>query len=351
MARTASRPRFKDKVVVLTGASSGIGRAAALAFAREGARLALAARSEDALEDTARLCRLMGAETVALPTDVTVPMDVAALRDAALNRWGRIDVWINNAGIGALGWFEEVPAEAHRRVVETNLVGPLNGAAVVMPHFVRRRRGVLINMVSVGGWVAPPLAAAYTAAKFGLRGLTEALYQDYRRFPGIHVCGLYPSFVDTPGLVNKGNYTGKALVPRSPMQTPEHVAARMLDLAEKPRRSMTVGWSARLGEAAYAHAPELVGALLFRFVQASLAKGQPAETTSGNLFEGRAWPPRKSAGNNTGGALLPLAMAALGLGVLAAAGSGRLKLPALRREDRAEEPQAKRRRMEPAWSE
>jgi hypothetical protein len=207
---------------------------------------------------------------------------------------------------------------------------------------------VLINTISIGAWVAPPLAAAYTAAKFGLRGLTEALYQDYRRFPGIHVCGLYPSFVDTPGLVNKGNYTGKALEPKSPMQTPEHVAARMLDLAEKPRRSMTVGWSARLGEAAYAHAPELVGALLFRSVQASLAKGQPADTTPGNLFEGRAWPPRKSAGNNTGMAVLPLAAAALGIGLLAAAGSGRLRLPALRREEPA--PQAKRRRMEPAWS-
>jgi len=336
--------------VVLTGASSGIGRAAALAFAREGARLALAARSEGALEDTARLCRLMGAETLTLPTDVTVPMDMAALRDAALNRWGRIDIWINNAGIGALGWFEEVPAEAHRRVLETNLTGPLNGAAVVMPHFVRRGRGVLINTVSIGGWVAPPLAAAYTAAKFGLRGLTEALYQDYRRFPGIHVCGLYPTFVDTPGLVNKGNYTGRALVPKGPMQTPEHVAARMLDLAERPRRSMTVGWSARLGEAAYAHAPELVGGLLFRFVQASLAKGEPARRTSGNLFEGRAWPPRKSAGNNSGVALLPLAAAALGIGLLAAAGSGRLGMPATGRGEAPRRPQAKRRRMEPAWS-
>ncbi|HYE51936.1 MAG TPA: SDR family oxidoreductase [Azospirillaceae bacterium] len=308
--------RFRGAVVVLTGASSGIGRAAALAFAREGADLVLAARGRRGLEDTARLCRMQGACVLALPTDVTVPGEVRRLADSALEAFGRIDVWINNAGVGAVGWFEEVPLEAHRRVIDTDLLGPLNGAAAVLPHFIRQGRGVMINTVSIGAWVAPPLAAAYTAAKFGLRGLTEALRQDMRRFPGIHVCGLYPTFVDTPGLRHGANYSGRRIDPVSPMQRPETVAARMLDLAARPRAVALVGLSTWLGRLAYAHAPGTVGALLARAMGGALAAAGPERRHDGNLFAPPDDPPRRSDGFNRRAAArlaplaVPLAMAA-----------------------------------------
>ena len=163
-------------LVVLTGTSSGIGRAAAQAFARQGARLVLAARDAEALAETADECRALGGEVLVVPTDVTHSDEVEALASAAAEfGQGRIDVWINNAGIGAVGAFDETPLDAHEQVVQTDLLGYLRGAHAVLPYFKQQQRGVLINTLSVGSWVAQPFAAAYSASKFGLRGLSQAL--------------------------------------------------------------------------------------------------------------------------------------------------------------------------------
>lgn len=157
-------------VIVITGASSGIGRATALAFAHQGASLVLASRNREALEAVATECNDAGGRAIVVPTDVTDAGAVQALADAALERFGHIDVWINNVGVGAVGLFDATPLEAHRRVIESNLMGHMHGAYAVIPHFRARGRGTLINMISLGGWVSAPYAAAYTASKFGLRG-------------------------------------------------------------------------------------------------------------------------------------------------------------------------------------
>lgn len=276
---------LQDATVVIAGASSGIGRATARAFAAEGANVVVAARREDMLDDVVRECRAAGGDGLAVPTDVTDPGAVRHLVDAAIDAFGGIDVWINNAGIGAVGWFEQVPLAAHRQVLETNLMGALNGAHAVIPHFIDRGRGVLINTASIGSWTAPPLAAAYTAGKFGLRGLTEALRQDMRRFPGIHVAAVYPYFVDTPALRHFGNYTGRSLNITGLMQRPETVARVMVDVARHPRGTAPVGLMPVLGRIAYALAPDLVGSAMFQGVRFALARAERGRTDPGNLFD------------------------------------------------------------------
>ncbi|RYY85415.1 MAG: SDR family oxidoreductase, partial [Comamonadaceae bacterium] len=202
-----------SRVVVLTGASSGIGRATALAYARAGNALVLVGRDADTLETVAEDCRAAGGQVMVAPADVSDTAAMQSVAEAAIERFGAIDVWINNVGVGVVGLFDQTPMEAHRRVIESNLIGHMNGAHAVIPHFRERRYGILINMISVGGWVSSPYAAAYTASKFGLRGFSESLRAELSDLPDVHVCEVYPTFVDTPGMSHGANYSGRQVKP------------------------------------------------------------------------------------------------------------------------------------------
>jgi len=279
-----SKRSLDNAVVVLTGASSGIGRAAALAFAGEGARLVLAARDREALEKVVDECEQLGAQALAVPTDVTNSDAVQHLADEAARFGdGRIDVWINNAGIGAVGAFDETPMAAHEQVVQTDLLGYLRGAYVVLPYFKQQRAGVLINTLSMGSWVAHPFAAAYSASKYALRGFTEALRGELTDWTDIHVCDVYPAVMDTPGFRDSGNYTGHALQPVPPLHDPRRVAEAMVDLAQHPRRGVTVGASARLIRLAHALVPHFES-LVGRATAFALNRARRAPASSGNLF-------------------------------------------------------------------
>ncbi|MBP2298407.1 SDR family oxidoreductase [Azospirillum picis] len=272
-------------VVVVAGASSGIGRATALAFAREGARLVLASRREELLDEVAEDCRGLGADTVALPTDVTDPEAVRRLADRAVEEFGAIDVWIANAGVGALGRFDDTPVEAHRRVIETNLLGPLHGAHSVLPVFRRQGRGTFIATVSVGAWAPAPYAAAYAASKFGLDGLLESLRAELVDSPDLHVCGVYPSFTDTPGMSHAANYTGHELAPESPFyDDPEDVAKTMVAVARRPRARAMVGALTPLTRLGHATVPRVVERVAGHGARRHFEKQPPASTTDGNLF-------------------------------------------------------------------
>lgn len=274
-----------DPVVVLTGASSGIGHATALALARHGARLVLAARGEPGLQAVASECRDLGAEVEVVPTDVTDPDAVERLGEAARARFGHVDAWINGVGVGAVGRFDEVPISLHRRVIEANLMGHLHGAHVALRQFRQRGRGTLVNVVSIGGYAPTPGAAAYGASKAALRGLDEALRAEVADLPGVHVCEVSPTFVDTPGMAHGANRSGHRVSPPPPLLDPREVAAAIVSLLDRPRPRVMLGsvaWPARV---AHAVAPDTVASLTWRLMRAALDKAPEAPFTNGNLFE------------------------------------------------------------------
>jgi short-subunit dehydrogenase len=270
--------------VVITSASSGIGRTAAQTFARHGARVVLAARHEAALTALAQECETFGGQAIAVPTDVGDPEAVRTLARVATERFGPIRVWINNAGIGAVGRYTDTPMEAHRRVIETNLLGYMNGAHVVLPHFLTERSGVLINNISFGAWAPAPFAVAYAASKFGLLGFSESLRAELADWPDIHVCDIFPSFADTPGVQHGANYTGRVLKPAPPVYDPQRVADAMVRLALHPRRSTLIGAPARLALLAHTVAPDLIGWVAMKFLKFYLQQADPIPVTEGNLF-------------------------------------------------------------------
>lgn len=167
MKRARPFRSLAGKVVIITGASSGIGRATALSFARAGAHVVLAARRANALEQVARECSAFGIDTLVLPTDVSLPEQVDRLANAALEHFGHFDIWVNNAGVLMMGRFEDLPLDAFRRVIETNFFGRVYGTRSALQHFRARGRGVVIDVNSVLGQLAQPYASAYIASKFG----------------------------------------------------------------------------------------------------------------------------------------------------------------------------------------
>ena len=271
--------------VVITGASSGIGRAAALAFARRGARVALAARRMELIEEVARECRDLGGEAIAVTTDVTDAGAVADLAHAAERAFGGIDVWINNAGTGVFGPYRDADIALHRRTIEVNLMGSMHGAYAALPIFLDQGHGVLINNISLGGWAPTPFAAADTASKFGLRGFSASLRQELGDHPDIHVCGVFPAIIDTPGLDHGANVSGKQINPGPMIYAPEDVAETFVALVRWPRDEVAVGWPARAAQVAYALAPGPTEHLMGAFIRRSLERASPAQRTQGALLE------------------------------------------------------------------
>jgi short-subunit dehydrogenase len=275
---------LSDSVVVITGASSGIGRATALEFARHGAALSLAARSADVLREVADECRRLGGQAVAVPTDMTDDQAVRDLARKTADTFGRLDVWINNAAVSAFSRFEETPPDVFRRVIETNLIGYAHGAWATLPYFRKQGGGVLINVSSVVGKVGQPFTSAYVASKFGIVGLSNSLRQELLG-TGIEVCTVLPAAIDTPLFQHAANYTGRAPKPMSPTYDAQDVARVIVETAQRPRREVYAGAAGRLAGAMNAVAPGLTERLVAWQVKKRHLQKQEAAAGAGNLYE------------------------------------------------------------------
>jgi len=270
--------------VVIMGGSSGIGAATAIAFARQGAHLVLGARGKEGLDDIARRCRQAGGHADVLVVDATDADAVAAFAQDARELLGQIDMWFSNVGSGVVGKFTEVPIAHHRQVIETNLITHMNDAHAVMPIFLEQNYGIWVNMISSGGFVAMPYASAYGASKFGLRGFSEALRAELGKQRDIHVCDIYPTFVDTPGFHHVANYTGAKLSYPPGVLAPEKVADAVVALVRKPR-PVTVLGAPDVTKKLTQLAPDLIASGMNRFMETWARRADPTGNTVGALYE------------------------------------------------------------------
>jgi len=238
-----STTAVRGKVVVITGASSGFGKGTALELARRGASLALAARRGELLDELARECEAAGGRAIAIPTDVSRARDVAQLAERTLIALGPFDVWINNAGVGALGPFGRVPLADHAQVIETNLLGTLYGSYQAYRQFTNQRHGTLINIASELGQHTVPYYASYAASKHGVVGLTASLRQevDQGGMDAVHVCLVMPTAHDTPFFDHVANYSGHEIQAPPPLHDPQNVVDTLVGLVENPKDSKIVG--------------------------------------------------------------------------------------------------------------
>jgi NAD(P)-dependent dehydrogenase (short-subunit alcohol dehydrogenase family) len=250
-------PPLSRAVVVITGASSGIGRAAALRIARHGGTLVLCARDADALSEVAEACRRTGATVMAESVDVTDEDAVRGLADGAVERFGRLDVWVNNAAVMAYGEFEDIPSDVFRKIIETNLMGQVHGARAALPHFTRQRAGVLVLMSSVWGRVPSPLVSPYVVSKNAVRAFGECLRQELSDDDDIHVATIVPQAVDTPIFEHAANYSKHRLRPIPHVLDPDQVARGIERCAESPKAEVSFGRMGRGLEVLYAVAPRL----------------------------------------------------------------------------------------------
>ena len=259
--------RLKNAAVLITGASSGIGEAAALAFAKRGARLALCARRTDRLQDVASRCRAAGAAEVTVRrADIGKAEEARAFVSGALRDFDSIDVLVNNAGVGWTGRLWEMPEDDVRQLVDTNLLGCVWTIQAALPAMIAARRGVIINISSVAGFRASPYSALYAATKHALTGLSHALRGELSG-TGVKVCAVYPYITDT-------EFFTRTIAPMGPMYPARWVANLVVRTARFPRRDAIVAplrllhlaepligglLDHTIGEARRQNAPELSG--------------------------------------------------------------------------------------------
>lgn len=307
--------RLQDKVVVITGASSGIGRATALKFARKGATVVVAARREEPLREVAEECERLAGRSLAVITDVTREREVETLARRTVETFGRIDVWVNNASVTLFSRFEEAPPDDYRRVIETNLFGYIHGARAVLPYFREQGHGVLINNATVFAKVGAPYISAYVTSKFGIRGFSECLRTEVQG-DGIEVCTVLPASIDTPLFQHAGNFTGRAIQPLKPIYSAEKVARAIVRCAVRPRPELIVGRSGWPLPFVRSLMPRVYDRMIFKAVDSGHFQEAQAEPTSGNLH--RAMP----AWTSTDGGWRPHRAARFGALALAVAGAG-----------------------------
>jgi short-subunit dehydrogenase len=276
-----------EKVIVITGASSGFGKGAALAFAQEGASLVLAARRDELLDELVQQCQGKGAQAIAVPTDVGQQSDVENLARQTLQAYGRIDVWINNAGVGALGNFWDIPLADHAQVIQTNLLGVIYGSFYALQQFRQQGYGTLINTASGLGKIPAPYYSSYTASKYGVVGLSAALRQELAEanLKDIHVCTVLPMAMDTPWFDHAANYSGHEPEPLPPLYDPQEVIDTYVRLVSEPANETIVGGAGKFMSALHSILPGLVEGMMSKEAHIVQKESPPEGESPNSLHE------------------------------------------------------------------
>lgn len=289
---------ISEQVVVITGASSGIGRETALAFGRVGASVVLAARNDAALQQVAAEIDASGGKAHVVVTDVAEWEQVDRLATAAVERCGRIDTWVNNAGVSEYATVEQATIAELDRIVQVNLMGVIYGVKAALPHLEHGGGGAIVNLSSVVGVRAVPLQAVYCATKHAIRGFSDGLRLELEHDgSGITVTTILPSTINTPFYNQARSKTGKMGNPVPPVYEPIVVAEAILYAAEHPQREVFIGAAGRVLAMMQRVSPALTdkcmlaGGIVFKQQQ----RDQPAGVED-NLFA-----PVSGTGSTTGG--------------------------------------------------
>lgn len=234
---------IRGKVVIVTGASSGIGEATAREFGREGAKVVLAARRVDRLQSLAQEIEAMGAEALVVQADLSKLEDIQKLVAQTLEKFDRIDVLVNNAGFGRLDWLENLdPVKDIQAQIDVNVMGVIQTTRQVLPVMMKQRSGCIVNMCSMAGLVGTPTYTIYAASKHAVHGFSEALRREVKPW-GIDVSLVYPGGVVT----EFGQHAGikrktKATTPKFMLLTAEQVGQAVVKLVRRPRRMWIIPW-------------------------------------------------------------------------------------------------------------
>ncbi|KOS08081.1 short-chain dehydrogenase [Flavobacterium akiainvivens] len=305
---------FLDKTVVITGASSGVGRAAAEAFAQLGANVVIVARGQKGIDEVVEVCRSLNATAIGVSADMSVEQDVERVVGEALQINGRIDVWINNAGVMASGKFEEIPMEIHEQVIKTNLFGYMHGAYNALKIFKEQNEGILINNVSIGGFMPAPYSAVYSATKYGIRGMMECLQGEISNRRHIHICNLYPQLQNSTGNLHSAKYSGFSLSIPPIASDPRETAAKMVRLAKHPKKDTFPDFKSATITTIYKMFPKLVINTASAAVRLKMKLNKDKDGNPGNVLTHSKEPLRVYGKQPSVNANIGLAVAA-GLGV------------------------------------
>ena len=274
------------KTIVIAGASSGFGRGAAIELAALGANVVLAARRVQLLDEIVAQITARGGKALAVETDVSDPNDISRLSGAAVAQFGTVDVWINNVGVGALGFFWDIPIEDHSRLIDVNLKGLIYGAHAALSLFRAQGYGVLINTGSIDSEVPLAYQASYAASKAAVLSLSRSLNEELRLTgqDRIKVATIMPWAVDTPWWTHAANYTGHQ--PRmAAMDDPKIVVDAIIRACVDPHEETPVGPKAHASNFSHRLFPDLTERLSANIADGEVKKAWAAPATTGSLYE------------------------------------------------------------------
>ena len=281
---SAKLKSIDEQVMVITGASSGIGLCTAQSAAKAGAKLVLAARSDQTLTNIVGQINATGGEAIAVHCDVANQNDLQRVAQAAIDRFGRIDTWVNNAGVAIYGRLDESSDEDNRRLFDTNFWGVVYGSLVALPH-LKTSGGALINVGSEVSEAAAPLLGMYVASKHAVKGFTDSLrieVEDVDKAP-VSITLIQPTATDTPFPQHARNYMDKEPKLPPPVQDPQKVADAIISAAQKPTRAIRVGMMAKMNVAATKLMPGMAEKMAAKKIDQFVAD-EPPRDPKGSLF-------------------------------------------------------------------